>query len=130
MGRLGKDPELRKTNSGTAVVTMSLATSQRRKSKDGDWTDHTEWHQVIVWAKRAENCAKYLNKGSQILVEGEIQTRKWEDNEGKNRYTTEINARDITFLQKSDSAGTSQREEASTSSEPAGPNYSEDDIPF
>ena len=90
IGRLGKDPELRQTQSQMAVCTLSVATSERRKDASGNWNEQTEWHNVVVFGKTAENCAQYLAKGRQVYVEGRIQTRKWQDKEGKDRYTTEI----------------------------------------
>ena len=75
IGRLGTDPELRWPNGGTAVVNIRLATDDRRK-ENGEWVEHTEWHNVTVWDKQAENVNKYCRKGKQIFVEGRIQTRK------------------------------------------------------
>lgn len=95
LGRLGKDPELRMTSSQTAVCNFSLATTER--TKEGD---KTEWHNVICFGRTAEICSKYLAKGSQVYIEGKIQTRKWQDKEGKDRYTTEILANSVTFLSK------------------------------
>jgi single-strand DNA-binding protein len=95
LGRLGKDPELRMTSSQTAVCNFSLATTERHKEGE-----KTEWHNVIAFGKTAENCGKYLVKGSQVHIEGKIQTRKWQDKEGKDRYTTEILANSVTFLSK------------------------------
>ena len=97
IGRLGTDPELRKTNGGTAVVNIRLATDDRRK-ENGEWVEHTEWHNITVWDKQAENVNKYCRKGKQIFVEGRIQTRKWQDRDGNERYSTEIVADRIRFL--------------------------------
>lgn len=95
LGNLGQNPELRQTNSGQSVLSLRMATNERYKNNDGEWVDRAEWHTVVVWGKRAEALAKILAKGSPIMVEGRIQTRKWEDKEGKDRYTTEIVAREI-----------------------------------
>lgn len=97
LGRLGKDPELRMSASQTAICNFSLATSDRQKQGD-QWVDKTEWHNIIVFGKTAENAAKYLSKGKQVFIEGKIQTRKWQDKEGKDRYSTEIIANSIQFV--------------------------------
>lgn len=98
LGRLGIDPELRYTPSQTAVCTLRLATSERRKSAEGEWAEHTEWHSVVTFGKTAENCSNFLQKGRQVFVEGRIQTRKWQDQEGKDRYSTEIIANTVQFV--------------------------------
>lgn len=90
IGNLGRDPELRYTQSGTAVATLNMATSRRRKDQDGNFIDETEWHRVIAWAKTAEFCSNYLSKGHKVYVEGRLQTRKWTDQNGQDRYTTEV----------------------------------------
>lgn len=86
IGRLGKDPEIRYTPSGTAVANLSLATSF--KPKDGE--EKTEWHRCVAFGRTAEVCGEYLHKGSQVYIEGRLQTRDWEDKEGNKRYTTEV----------------------------------------
>ena len=98
IGNLGADPELRYTPSQMAVCSLRIATNERRKSADGQWTDHTEWHSVTVWGKQAENCNQYLQKGKQVYIEGRLQTRKWQDQEGKDRYKTDIIASSVQFL--------------------------------
>jgi single-strand DNA-binding protein len=90
IGNLGKDPEVRYTASGTAVASFSLATSDRIKGKDGQWEEKTEWHNVTLWARLAEIAGEYLSKGKTVYIEGRLQTRKWQDKDGKDRYTTEI----------------------------------------
>lgn len=99
IGNLGKDPEIRYTQSGSAVCNFSLATTERRKQGE-EWVDHTEWHNVVAWARQAELCNQYLQKGSSVYIEGRIQTRKWDDKEGNARYTTEIVVGDIQFLSR------------------------------
>ena len=94
VGRLGADPELRTTGGGTSVVNMRLATSDRRKEGD-QWIDHTEWHNITVWGRSAENVAKFCSKGKELFVEGRIQTRKYTDKSGADRYSTEIVADNI-----------------------------------
>lgn len=97
IGNLGRDPELRFTQGGTAVANFSLATTERAK-RDGEWTDHTEWHNIVVFGKSAENSSNFLSKGSTVYIEGRIQSRKWQDKEGHDRTTTEIVANTIQFL--------------------------------
>jgi single-strand DNA-binding protein len=90
IGNLGKDPEVRYTTSGTAVASFSLATSERFKNKSGEWEERTEWHNVVLWGRQAEVAGEYLAKGKTVYIEGRLQTRKWQDKEGRDRYTTEV----------------------------------------
>ena len=90
IGNLGKDPEVRYTAGGTAVASFSLATSERMKNKNGEWEEKTEWHNITLWARLAEIAGEYLSKGKTVYIEGRLQTRKWQDKDGKDRYTTEI----------------------------------------
>ena len=98
VGNLGKDPELKYTSGQMAVTRFSIATTERRKDSSGNWADQTEWHRIVCFGKTAENCNTYLKKGRQVYVEGRIQTNKWQDKEGKDRYTTEIIANTVQFL--------------------------------
>jgi single-strand DNA-binding protein len=98
LGNLGRDPEVRYTQGGTTVANLNIATSERRPDGNGGWQDHTEWHRVVVFGKQADNVKKFLTKGRQVLVEGSIQTRQWQDQQGQKRYSTEIVARDIRFV--------------------------------
>ena len=98
IGNLGRDPELRYTQNGQAVVNFSLATSETWTDKNGERVDKTEWHRIVAWAKTAELCAQYLSKGRTVYIEGRLQTREWEDKEGGKRQTTEINATTVQFL--------------------------------
>jgi single-strand DNA-binding protein len=90
VGNLGKDPELRYTPQGTAVATFPIATSEKYTDRDGNKQEKTEWHRLVFWRQLAEICGKYLHKGKQIYVEGKLQTRKWTDQNGIERYTTEV----------------------------------------
>lgn len=90
LGRLGQDPDIRATASGTQVANLSIATNSRTKDMNGNWVDQTEWHRVTLFGKTAEIAGQYLRKGSSVYVEGRIQTRKWQDQNGQDRYTTEI----------------------------------------
>ena len=98
IGNLGRDPELRYTQSGSAVTNFTLATNEKWKDKEGNNQERTEWHRVVVWGKSAENCAQYLQKGRSVYVEGKLQTREWEGKDGNKRYTTEIVAQAVQFL--------------------------------
>ncbi len=98
IGNLGADPEIRYTQSGTQVATFRLATTERWKGQDGQMQENTEWHRVVAWGRLAEICGEYLNKGSKVYIEGRIQTRKWQDQDGNDRYTTEIVAREMKML--------------------------------
>ena len=98
VGNLGKDPEVRYLDSGVAVANFSLATTENYKNKEGERVSQTEWHNIVLWRGLAEVAEKYLKKGSSIYVEGKIRTRKWEDKEGNNRYTTEILCDNMTML--------------------------------
>ena len=98
VGNLGNDPELRHTQSGTPVASFSVATTRRWKGQDGQQQEETEWHRIVAWQRLAEICNEYLHKGSKVYVEGRLQTRKWQDQSGNDRYTTEIVAQDVQFL--------------------------------
>lgn len=98
IGNLGQDPELKYTPSGAAVCNFSIATTDVRNDATNGRQERTEWHRVVVWNKQAENCAKYLSKGRSVYVEGRIQTRSWDDQNGQKRYTTEIVAQTVQFL--------------------------------
>lgn len=100
IGRLGKDPELRYTQSNTAVTSFSFATSEGYKDNKGEWQDKTQWHNIVAWKKTAEFCDNYLSKGSFVYIEGKLQTRQYEDNQGINRYITEIVAIQVRPLEK------------------------------
>ena len=99
VGNLGKDPETRYMPSGSAVTNLTLATSESWKDKQtGEQQDRTEWHKIAMFGRLAEIAAEYLRKGSQIYIEGKLRTRKWQDKEGKDRYTTEIVADEMQML--------------------------------
>ena len=127
IGNLGKDPELRHTGSGTAVATFSLATSERFKNKQsGEWEEKTEWHNIVLWGKQAETAGQYLSKGKTVYIEGRLQTRKWQDKEGNNRYTTEVVGELMKMLGnrgESNKGGADAHQE-----EPE--NFDVDDVPF
>lgn len=100
IGNVGRDPEVRHLESGTSVATFTLATTERYKDKNGQYQDQTEWHNIVCWRNLADLSQNYINKGSQIFVEGKIRTRSWTDQTGQKRYTTEIVADNIRLLGK------------------------------
>ena len=107
IGRLGRDPELRHTASGTPAANLRIATDESYTDRDGNKVDRTEWHTVVVFQRQAENCATYLRKGSLVFVEGSLQTRKWQDQQGQDCYSTEIKALRVQFLDRRGEAGSS-----------------------
>ncbi len=137
IGRLGRDPEVRHTTSGTAVTDFSVATNEVWTDQNGERQERTEWHRIVAWSRLAEICEKYLRKGSLVMIEGRIQTREWEDRDGNRRRTTEIRAFGMKMLDsRTDRMGgapTADRT-APRSSTPAQPSQeveiTDDDIPF
>jgi single-strand DNA-binding protein len=105
IGNLGQDPELRSTAGGQSVASLRVATTDKFKDKEGNLQERTEWHSVVVWGRDAENVNKYCKKGKQLYIEGRLQTRKWQDKEGKDRYTTEVVAETVRFLGGAGGAG-------------------------
>jgi len=105
IGHLGADPEVRSLESGVKVATFNLATSETYKDKSGERKTNTEWHRIVVWRGLAEVAGNYLKKGSQVYIEGRLRTRSYEDQDGKTRYVTEIEARELTMLGKRDGEG-------------------------
>ena len=123
IGNLGKDPEVRHLEGGTAVANFTLATSEAYKDKSGQRVEQTEWHNIVVWRALAELAEKYLKKGSTIYLEGKIRTRSWEDKDKVKRYTTEIVADTFTMLGKKENNSGSTDELPSISK-------TGDDLPF
>ncbi len=117
IGRLGRDPELRYAASGTPMANLRIATDESYTDRDGNKVERTEWHTVVVFQRQAENCANYLGKGSLVFVEGSLQTRKWQDQQGQDRYTTEVKAQRVQFL---DRRGAAQGEYAGGDQQYAG----------
>jgi len=149
IGHLGADPDIRYTANGTPVANLRLATTEVAMVGEGKWEERTEWHRVVAFGKVAENCGTFLSKGRQIYVEGRIQTRQWDDQQGNKRYSTEIVAREIQFLggggggedrsaqaprggQSPSPAGTpsSYSNRSQTEELPPGPPGPDEDIPF
>lgn len=130
IGRLGADPEIRYTPSGRAVTSFRMATNEVWKDKDGQQQDRTEWHNIVLWDKLAEISAEFLKKGSHVYVEGRLQTRTWEGQDGVQRRTTEIVAMRMQMLDKKGA----ERDESFVPEEPSveeGPSLGgDDDLPF
>lgn len=110
IGRLGRDPEIRYAGNGTPIANMRIATDESYMDRDGNRVERTEWHSVVVFQRQAENCKTYLSKGSLVFVEGSLQTRKWQDQQGQDRYTTEIKASRIQFLDRKGAASSGGEE--------------------
>jgi single-strand DNA-binding protein len=147
LGNVGKDPEIRATAAGMTIASFSLATAERTKGQDGQWTDKTEWHNIVCFQRTAEVVRDYVKKGSQVFVEGRITNRSWDDKEsGQKKYRTEILVNELTLLgggpgrQSGEGGGYSKSSTASYgSSAPATPaaqpdyadqGITDDDIPF
>ena len=133
VGTLGRDPEVNYTAGGSAVANVSVATNESWKDKNtGENIERTEWHRIVMFGKLAEIAAQYLNKGSQTYFEGKIQTRKWQDQNGQDRYTTEIVAHEMQMLSSASAhAGTNSSAQGSSSQSDAPPaDDGFDDISF
>ena len=105
IGNLGKDPEIRRLESGTSVGKFSLATNESYKDKNGEWQDQTDWHDIVAWRYLAEKAERDFKKGKLVYIEGRLTTRKWQDKDGNNRYTTEVVARTANLLEKKENSG-------------------------
>jgi single-strand DNA-binding protein len=136
IGRLGQDPEVRYTQSNTAVATLSVATTERYKDRNGEQQEKTEWHRVVAWGRLAEICQEYLKKGSLVYFEGPIQTNQWEDKDGQKRYTTEIKALNMQMLDSRGSSGmdggnsTAPQKSTQTAEIDSSFDDMDDDLPF
>jgi|SRR5579884_1907218 len=138
IGRLGRDPELKYTGTGTPLCRFSIATDDSWTDKtSGERQDRTEWHSIVVWNKLAEICNEYLRKGKLVYIEGSLQTREWDDQDGNKRKTTEVVARDMVMLGSPQGSGEGggapapRRAAAGSSAAPSdAPAITDDDIPF
>jgi single-strand DNA-binding protein len=150
VGRLGGDPELRYSQTNTAIATFSIATDESYTPKDGGAkVEKTEWHKIVIFGRQAENAEKYLRKGSLVYVEGSLQTRKWEDRDGNERWTTEVKAYKVAYLadwgsedresggsrghqgdRKGSKGGKGRGRSGTTREAEFDPNFSDDEIPF
>ncbi len=127
LGNLGRDPEIRALESGVKVANFTLATTEYFKNKDGERGERTEWHRVVLWRRNAELAEQYLNKGSQVYVEGRLETREWEDKDGIKRYTTEVVGQIINFL---GGKPTEEKKDPTPTEANTPPPNEEDDLPF
>jgi single-strand DNA-binding protein len=142
VGNLGRDPETRYTTGGDAVTNIRVATTDTWKDKNGEKQERTEWHTVVFFGRQAEIAGEYLKKGRQVYIEGRLQTRKWQDKEGQDRYTTEIVADRMQMLGSREGSGAPAAEfaERNAAAEPRAPKAAaaakknvdelDDDIPF
>ncbi len=140
VGNLGRDPELRYTPQGTAVCSFSVATSEKRRDKAGEFQEITTWFRVTTWGKQAETASKYLTKGRPVYIEGRLRIEEWTDRDGKNRYTLEVNATDLNFIGGGQSDNISHDSNSEndfsgsndfqTDAEPSTSSPSDEDIPF
>jgi len=138
VGNLGKDPEVRYLEGGTAVARFPVATNESYKDKAGEWQTKTEWHDIVLWRQLAERAEKSLKKGSLVFIEGKLTHRKWQDSQGQDRYTTEVVANVLRLLDKKDSDEMSRSGMTSSSKSANNPPDSpipdeggeEDDLPF
>ncbi|MBW1897356.1 MAG: single-stranded DNA-binding protein [Deltaproteobacteria bacterium] len=129
IGRLGRDPEVRYTPSGVAVANFTIATSEQWTNKDGEKEERAEWHKIVAWKRLGEICGEYLHKGSQVYIEGKLQTKAWEDRDGNKRYTTEVIAYTMQMLGAAGKEGRAKStDERFPVEEPI--TVPEDDIPF
>jgi single-strand DNA-binding protein len=127
IGNLGSDPEIKYTQEGTAVASFNIATTEKWKGQDGQMQEATEWHRIVAWKRLGEICGEYLAKGSRVYIEGKLQTRKWQDQSGADRYTTEIIAREMKMLSPKSELSGSPHEATQQDFGYAG---SGDDVPF
>jgi single-strand DNA-binding protein len=141
LGNVGKDPEIRSTQSGMTIANFTVATADRQKDSQGNWQDKTEWHNLVAFQRTAEIVRDYVKKGTQLFIEGKIQTRSWDDKEsGAKRYKTEILVNELSLLGKpgNGEGGGSKSASASTNAGSTGGGYAseegmgitDDDIPF
>jgi len=126
IGNLGADPEVRYSQTGTAVANFRIATTETWRKPDGSKEEQTEWHKIVAFGKLGEICGEYLSKGSKVFIEGRLQTRKWENKEGATQYTTEIVAREMKMLSPRGGSGGSHGGEEPPFPEPV----MGDDVPF
>jgi len=131
IGNLGADPEVRHTTNGATVATFTVATTEQWKGADGNKQEQTEWHRVVAWKRLAEICGEYLAKGAKVYIEGKLQTRKWQAQDGTDRYTTEIVAREMKMLSGKGDSGRAQSSNTQRDSPAQGPTPSTgEDVPF
>jgi single-strand DNA-binding protein len=130
LGNLGKDPDVKYTPQGTPVAKFSLATNERYKDKDGNWSDRTEWHNITAWGRTAEIAGEYLKKGRQVYIEGSLRTHSWDDKQsGQKKYMTEIWVNDLVLLGGRGEGAGAEAGAASRAASPAGGNNFDQRVP-
>ena len=132
VGNLGRDPESRQTQDGTSVTNFTVATTDKWTDRNGEKQERTEWHRVVAWKRLAEICTEYLTKGKQVYIEGKLQTREWEDQQGQRRFTTEIVAQTMQMLGGRGEFAQQPRPATATNAEfpPVPGAGDDDDLPF
>lgn len=132
VGNIGQDPETKYSQQGTAITNLSVATSERWKDKNSnEMQEHTEWHRVVMFGRKAEVCQEFLKKGSKVLIEGKLRTRKWQDKDGVDRWTTEIHGLEMEMLgSRNESHAPTQQKSFDTSQQKPFEPPEDDDIPF
>ena len=131
IGHLGKDPEMRYTPSGRPVTTFSVAVSRSWNTADGERRTETEWFNIVAWGNLAEICKQYLHKGQQVYIEGRLQTRRWEDNEGQKRTSVEVVANEMMMLgDRRDNSSQSQDQDSDEEDKDSESLADEDEFPF
>jgi single-strand DNA-binding protein len=135
VGNVGKDPEVRYSQSGTPVANLSLATNERFKDRNDEWQERTEWHSIVAWQRLAEIIGEYVAKGSKVYIEGKLQTTSWEDRQsGERKYRTQVVARDLVLLDSRGNVrngqGATDHAASETETAPTEPSESLEGIPF
>jgi len=139
IGNLGSDPEIKYSQSGTAIANLRIATAESRKNSDGEWEERTEWHRLVLFGRLAEISKDYLHKGSKIYIEGRLQTRSWEDQNGQKRYSTEVVGINMIMLDSKSQDATTEEPESREDAIPDSDTMpkpsqnspkEEDDLPF
>jgi single-strand DNA-binding protein len=130
IGNLGKDPEMRYTANGKAVATFSIACNRVFSGADGERREETDWFNIVTWDKLAEQCSQFLQKGRRAYIEGRLHTRSWEGQDGQKRYTTEVIAQTVLFLDSAGGAGGGGRQERYDDGGAGGAPVDPDDLPF
>ena len=140
IGNLGADPEVRFTGSGTAVANFNIATTERYNNREGEKQERTEWHRIVMFGRQAEIAKEYLHKGRQVYIEGRLQTRQWEDQQGQKRYTTEVVCNNMQMIGSRGGGGggddfpsqdtASDRAPAAAQTSGGGGGGDDDDLPF
>jgi single-strand DNA-binding protein len=130
IGNLGRDPEVKYTQNGTAVANLNIATNEVWTDKAGQKQERTEWHRVVVWGKQAQVLSELLTKGKQVYVEGSLQTRSWDDREGNKRYTTEVRAVRVLLMGRAEGGRGGMEQPESQPAEMEMHDTADEEVPF